>query len=138
MWCLRTYIPILTALSRFAREKRGTKVPTPPRKGDLKWFLTSLFGLGGAGAVAAAYLSGKLGVGLYFIGLFLGFAPVLAVLLIKLLIILALGYRGASYHVAALGLPLAGDRAGFASCAQGLHQVTADMVLDVVPRRKFD
>jgi len=94
LWCLHTYIPVLTALSLLSRNKLAeggyaSKMPVPPRRADFKWFLTSLFGTGGAASVAASYLGGRPGVGLYFIGLFLGFAPILVGLLFRLLILLA-------------------------------------------------
>lgn len=49
-----------------------------PNNRDFKWLLSSLFGLGGAGAIAANAIDAKRGLALYFIGLFVGLAPVLA------------------------------------------------------------
>ena len=86
IWSLHTYVPILSTLTLNAREKIGKHRPAPPpKKSDFKWFLTSLFGLGTAGAVAANLLDGKRGIALYFIGLFLGLFPSIAVIVLALI-----------------------------------------------------
>lgn len=86
IWSLHTYVPTLSSLTHNVREKIGSHRPVPPaKKGDLKWFLTSLFGSGGAGAVAASLLDGKRGIALYFIGLFLGLVPAITVVVLALI-----------------------------------------------------
>jgi hypothetical protein len=86
IWSLHTYVPILSALTRNAREKIGRHRPAPPpKKSDFKWLLTSLFGFGAAGVVAASLLDGKRGIALYFIGLFLGLVPSIGVIVLALI-----------------------------------------------------
>jgi hypothetical protein len=97
IWSLHTYVPILSALTRNAREKIGIHRPAPPpKKSDFKWFLTSLFGFGASGVVAANLLDGKRGIALYFIGLFLGLVPSIAVIVLALIGLVWLAFFNAA------------------------------------------
>lgn len=89
IWSLHTYIPLISDMWRSLRAHLGQLRPKPPNKGDIKWFLTSLFGFSGAGAVAAGFIDGKRGIALYFVGLCFAVIPVLAAIIAALVLLVA-------------------------------------------------
>ncbi len=100
---LQMHIPVLFKLAQLARNKPYAQIPAATGRRVLSGFIGSLFGTGAVGGVFAFIQDSTVTLSVYAFGIFVGFAPSLAVTLWRYILIAAGGF--AAVWVLKLNVP---------------------------------
>jgi hypothetical protein len=91
---LQMHIPVLFKLAQLARNKPYAQIPAATGRKVLSGFIGSLFGTGAVGGVFAFLQDSTVALSFYAFGLFVGFAPSLAITLWRYILIAGAGFAG--------------------------------------------